>query len=277
MANTPIELKETGFFGGATELAKYLVETGAKTERENMKIEAMQKITEIDGQKYRWNSNNNIWVPIEPVKFIPQDDVVPDSYIFFTLDGLIDYIQENVEGLIPTDPEHRLILHVVNHTSVRLMSHPSEHHKERHVIARCEAHVPEITFGRYMDTEQFNTQLLSKFVETDSRETLFKVIAAMTKEQSCNTTDDGVSQVITVKQGVSMAANVTFKNPVPLKPIRTFVEVQQPESNFTLRVDEDANCALYEADGGAWKNEAVKNIGEYLKNNLYGCNVVVIA
>lgn len=90
-------------------------------------------------------------------------------------------------------------------------------------------------------------------------------------------TDDGISQVITTKQGVSMAQNVVFQNPVPLKPMRTFTEVDQPESNFTLRVDEDANCALYEADGGAWKNEAVINIHDYLKNNLYGQNIVVLA
>lgn len=277
MAATTPEIKNAGFFTGATELAQYLVETGAKTERENMKLEAMQKITEIDGQKYRWNNYNNIWEPIKPVKFIPDDEVVPERYSFFTLDGLIDYIQENVEGLIPTDPEHRLILQVVNHTTVRLMSHPSEHHKVRHVIAMCDAHVPEITFGKYMDTEMFNTQLLSKFIDTPARAELFKVVQAMTKEQSCNTTDDGVSQVITVKQGVSMAANVTFKNPVPLMPMRTFTEIEQPESNFTLRVNDDACCALYEADGGAWKNEAVVRIKYYLRNNLLGYNVVVIA
>ena len=137
--------------------------------------------------------------------------------------------------------------------------------------------VPDITFGRYMDTELFNTQLLSKFIDTPARAELFRVIKSMTKEQGCTTTDDGISQVITTKQGVSMAQNVVFQNPVPLKPMRTFTEVDQPESNFTLRVDEDANCALYEADGGAWKNEAVINIHDYLKNNLYGQNIVVLA
>lgn len=278
MANNPTpDIKNAGFFTGATELAQYLVETGAKTERENMKLEAMQKVTEIDGQKYRWNNYNNIWEPIKPVKFIPDDELVPNAYSFFTLDGLIDYITENVEGLVPTDPEHRLIIQVVNHLTVRLMSHPSEHHKERHVIAECKAHVPDIIFGKYMDTEAFNTQLLSTFIDTPARSELFRVLKSMTKEQGCTTTDDGVSQVITTKQGVSLAQNVVFQNPVPLKPMRTFVEVEQPESNFTLRVDEDANCALYEADGGAWKNEAVVAIRDYLRTSLYGQNVVVIA
>lgn len=273
--NTTPEIKSAGFFGGATELANFLVETGAKSER--MSVENMQKVIEIDGKKYVWNRNNYCWVPVKPVDFIPDDVPFPAAYTFFTLDGLIDYIVENVEGLIPSEPEKRLILQVVDHTTVKLISHPSEHHKERHVIAKCDAHVPDISFGRYMDTEQFNTQLLSKFIDTEARAALFRVIKSMTKEQGCNTTDDGVSQVITVKQGVSMAANVTFQNPVPLKPMRTFAEIDQPESNFTLRVNEDAECALFEADGGAWKNEAVTRIRDYLRSKLSGQNVAVIA
>lgn len=90
-------------------------------------------------------------------------------------------------------------------------------------------------------------------------------------------TDDGVSQVLTVKQGVSLAQNVTLQNPVPLKPMRTFSEVDQPESNFTLRVNGDADVALFEADGGAWKNAAVANIKNYLESKLYGYGVVVLA
>lgn len=270
--------KNAGFFCGATELAQYLVTHGEESERKKMDIEARQKILNLDGQNYRWNTTSNLWEPIKPVSFIPDDPIIPAPYTLFTLDGLIDYIRENVEGLIPEgEGANRLILQVTDHHNVRLMSHPSQHHKKRSVIAECTAHVPDIKFDVFMDTEMFNTQLLSKFIDTPARAELFKVVQAMTKEQSCNTTDDGISQVITVKQGVSMAANVTFKNPVPLMPMRTFSEIEQPESNFTLRVNDDARCALYEADGGAWKNEAVARIKGYLKDSLIGHNVVVIA
>ena len=273
MAASNPEINVAGFFGGATDLAKYLIDFGAKSEREAM--EHLQKVIDIDGQKYAWRRDH--WEAVEPVNFIPDDPPYPKAHRFFTLDGLVDYIRENVEGLIPEDPKELLILQVVDHTYVRLMARPSEHHKERHVIAECFAHPPEITFGRYLDNECFITMLLSDFVETDSRNTLFKVISAMIKEQSCNTTDDGVSQMITVKQGVSLAANVTFKNPIPLKPIRTFSEIDQPESNFTLRVNDSAEVALFEADGGAWKNAAVTLTRDYLRHNLSGHNVVVLA
>lgn len=44
--------------------------------------------------------------------------------------------------------------------------------------------------------------------------------------------------------------------------------VEQPESNFLIRLFDGAQVALFEADGGAWKLDARKNISEYLKNNL---------
>lgn len=262
-----------GFFTGADDLAKYLVGVGKQIQKSE--TEALNALTEINGVQYYWDRCNYQYRPIKPI--IPDDDPIPEAYVFFTLDGLVDYIKANTEGLIPDAPETPLILHVVNHDTVKLMSKPSEHHKQRHCIARVDAHTPDITFGKYLDVERFNTQLLSMFIDTPARAELFKVVKSMTKEQGLNTTDDGVSQVITVKQGVTMAANVTFQNPVPLAPMRTFTEIEQPESNFTLRVNDNAECALFEADGGAWKNEAVARIGEYLRNNLYGHNVVVIA
>lgn len=261
-------------FTEAKELAKYLVEQGRK--QVLAEDEKSQKIIDIDGVKFKWNSRCEEWEPI--IIPIPEDEPHPAAWEFYTLDGMIDYIKENTEGLIPAKgSKERLILQVANWNSVFLMSQPSEHNKSRHTIAKVKAHTPEICFDRHMDNEEFCTMLLSKFIDTPARADLFKVVKNLTNEQSLRTSDDGVSQVVTVKQGVSLAADVKFENPVPLKPMRTFTEVDQPESNFTLRIDEKARPALFEADGGAWKNEAVALIKEYLKHNLIGYNVVVLA
>ena len=265
---------ENGFFNGATEVVKLLTEIGARSAR--AADANMQAVREIDGVTYVWENEDKCWTPVVPP--VPQDELHPDELRFYTLDGLIDYIKENTEGLIPSaGSEDRLILQVVDWKNVALLSQPSKNRKVRYTIARVLAQVPKIDFDYHMDNETFCTMLLSKFIDTPARADLFKVVKSLTNEQSLNTADDGVSQVVTVKQGVSLAANVKFENPVPLKPMRTFTEIDQPESNFTLRVDEKARPALFEADGGAWKNEAVALIKEYLKNNLYGCNVVVLA
>lgn len=268
-----MDAMNSGFFGGSTELVRYLYERASELEK--ARLEGERKLVDIGGTPHYWDRKDQRYVPVfAPV---PDDGPVPSPYCFFTLDGVIDYIKTNVEGLIPDTPDTKLILHVNNQCSVRLMAPPSANRKVRYCIAMCDAHVPEIRFGEWLDSETFNTMLLSTFIPTESREVLFKVVSNLVREQNCNLADDGVSQVMTVKQGVSTASNVTFKNPVCLKPMRTFPEVEQPESNFTLRVNENARISLFEADGGAWKNEAVANIKNYLSEKLAHQNVVVIA
>ena len=62
--------------------------------------------------------------------------------------------------------------------------------------------------------------------------------------------------------------NILDPNPVTLRPYRTFNEVEQPASQFVFRINKLANLALFEADGGKWKLEAVESIANYLKNEL---------
>ena len=54
----------------------------------------------------------------------------------------------------------------------------------------------------------------------------------------------------------------------PLRPFRTFQEVEQPESEFLLRMDEEGNIGLFEADGGMWKLTARQTIKAFLEANL---------
>ena len=46
--------------------------------------------------------------------------------------------------------------------------------------------------------------------------------------------------------------------------------MQQPESEFIFRMrsNHGIECALFEADDGAWENVAMKNIQEYLRMEL---------
>jgi hypothetical protein len=111
----------------------------------------------------------------------------------------------------------------------------------------------------------------------ENRAKVLQLVGNLRKEQSMQTADDGVSQKVTVNAGVVKAADVIVRNPVPLTPFRTFREVEQPESPFVLRVNEEARAALFTGDGSAWKLQAVARIGGYLRHNLQGYNVVVIA
>ena len=66
---------------------------------------------------------------------------------------------------------------------------------------------------------------------------------------------------------------VALPNPVRLKPYRTFREVSQPGSLFVVRAKraDDGGLpkvALFEADGGKWKLEAIDNIRQYLTSKI---------
>ena len=84
--------------------------------------------------------------------------------------------------------------------------------------------------------------------------------------------DDGVTQKATVKTGIASKGDAIVPNPVKLKPYRTFLEVDQPASEFVFRMKQDKYdgvlCALFEADGGAWKMEATERIKKYLESEL---------
>ena len=44
--------------------------------------------------------------------------------------------------------------------------------------------------------------------------------------------------------------------------------MEQPESEFLLRLDEDGNIGLFEADGGMWKLAARQTIKALLEKEL---------
>lgn len=81
---------------------------------------------------------------------------------------------------------------------------------------------------------------------------------------------------MTVRDGVASLAHAKTPNPVTLRPYRTFNEVEQPASQFVFRVNKSANLALFEADGGKWKLDAVKNISDYLKTELANNDKITI-
>ena len=94
--------------------------------------------------------------------------------------------------------------------------------------------------------------------------------------------DTGVGQKAAIKKGVASLQEVEVPSPCRLMPYRTFTEVAQPMSNFIFRVKDNdrygVTCALFEADGGAWKNEAKANIKAYLEKELADVsNIFVIS
>ena len=107
---------------------------------------------------------------------------------------------------------------------------------------------------------------------SDDRELLMKFAGTVENGTLAQYGDDGITQKATIKTGIASKGDAVVPNPVILRPFRTFVEVEQPESAFVFRMREggrgEIECAIFEADGGAWKNAAMKRIKEYLQYEL---------
>lgn len=185
-----------------------------------------------------------------------------------TLTSLLDYAKAFADEM-----SDQMLVQVVSPTEVKLIS-CLDMDRKRECLVNVEAMIPEFAYGRYMDHESFIIALQSKFIDNDDRALLLRFAGTVKDESVAQYGDDGVTQTATVKTGITSVEKAIVPNPVILRPYRTFVEVEQPDSAFVFRMRQSegrgVECAIFEADGGAWKNEAMRNIKSYLALSLEG-------
>lgn len=247
------------------EALAYLVEQGyAKHAAEGEPV-----IREINGETYVFFAGR--------VERYQKHDEKPAPSVFeaYTLDGLIEWIRRDVNGFF--SGEEKCIVNVTSPTCVKVITPCKGVANAAQKLAVCTYDAPQIKFDRYMDNEDFGIMLQTSFVEDENRDLALQVVRSMVEESSEQIADDGISQRVTIKHGAQMMSTIPFKNPAYLRPLRTFTEVNQPDSPFVIRFKEGKQAAIFEADGGAWRVEAVRRIGEYLQTALADSNVVVIA
>lgn len=214
-------------------------------------------IEKIDGEVY----SDKI---LRRIAYNPKADCITMT----TLRSLVDYIKSGADEM-----EEKMIIHVVSPTQVQLYSGLDSDRLREYMVA-VNAELPKFPFNSFINHENFIINMQSKFIANNDRELLLKFAGTVERGTIADYGDDGVSQKATVRTGVASKADAVVPSPVSLKPYRTFTEVDQPESNFVFRMKEDkyegVQCALFEADGGAWKLHAMESIQEYLEEQLEG-------
>lgn len=179
-----------------------------------------------------------------------------------SLVGIVDYIKSNFDG------ERKLLIHIESQTRISLIDQ-LDHTNDRRAYIQSSALLPDITFGRFMDREQFQIMMQSTFVPNLDRSTVLAIISnIVVKDGVVEMSDNGFTQEIAVQVGAATRDNIEIPERVALKPYRTFTEVEQPESEFILRLNKDGHVGLFEADGGVWKHHAIHSIAEYFKTEL---------
>lgn len=177
-----------------------------------------------------------------------------------TLTALVDYIEH-----CAAEFKGNMIVHIVSPTRVRLMSE-LDAERNREVLFETNAETSEFRFDQWYDQETFMISLQANFQMNEDLGFVMRAAGNIERKNDQTFSDDGVTQVATMKVGVAAKADVMVPNPVELIPYRTFQEVPQPASKFVFRIGDKEVPAfkVVEAEGGIWRNEAIRNIKDYL-------------
>lgn len=239
-------------------------------------IQEIEKLTkqscavEIDGQAFSE-------LDLRPVVYTPK--VSPLKV--HSLLGFCTYVNSifNFDGF-ETD---RVMAIVDNEAQVRLVSavFGKDKVRETHIAASLE-NVDVFSFGKFMTQEEFAIEFRSLFVPSTKNDTeyVLRYASKLSGGSAIEVEDDGITQIAGVKRGVSgnLVAKEHVKPIVRLAPYRTFREIEQPESEFLFRSrigdDDVPKLALFEADGGAWRIAAMRNIAAYIAAACDGLIVI---
>lgn len=192
----------------------------------------------------------------------------PEALKVHTLGAIVDYLK-NIPDPIYTEAE--FIVHIESYDRVTLFEAATSGARTK--IMQAEAITPKIIFENFLDPEKFIIMMQSMFVKGVGDVAAVMAVSGNVRDEKVkNVSDDGVSQSVVAKTGVARVSDVTVPNPVTLAPYRTFTEITQPASPFVFRIQDGPKMALFEADGGAWKVEAIDRIKTFL-NSSFDSNI----
>lgn len=232
-------------------------------------VEAIKQSTEpqialVNGQAY---ADRQLFLPPKEHTVSPLD--------ISTLSGLVEYVSQDPDMTAEVEGYQGVFIQVDSPSVVRLVAPFTGRHALRPtlLLANCNDFVSNFNYGQYYPIEQFIIALISQFDHTDDRHSLLQIVGNIKDERVSQFGDDGVTQAVSLRKGLSLGDSVPVPKVVTLKPYRTFAEIEQPASKFNIRLKpgkegEAPTAALFEADGGRWKLEAIQSIASYLKENL---------
>lgn len=223
--------------------------------------EAIEKIIELSETKIKKiNDRDYSDRPLSKIK-----DPSPEILIIHTLSGLVSWLHSN------DSIKSELLIGVADYNHVAISSLLQEKWCDRHhyIKAKCENII--FPFNQYLDIESFIIKMQCGFVDTENKKNIIDFLSNIAVSEVTQHEDDGLAQEVVKKNKVGRLEKVTLNPMIELKPYRTFLEVEQPESLFLLRLqrtkeDQLPLVALFEADGGRWKLDAIKNIDDFLRS-----------
>ncbi|MBC2741568.1 MAG: hypothetical protein HGJ93_00585 [Desulfosarcina sp.] len=227
--------------------------------------EAMNKIVELSQPvEFEFNGRKYTSKSIKPIH-----EPEPAPLVINTLTGLKDYFDTNPDDL---DYE-RLLFQVVDAKTVLLIGPIFGQFDQRKCYLRTIHTGDAYPYDAFLDPETFIIKLQAMFQQDETTARLLSIVGNIKDEKVTTVGDDGITQQVTARAGIARVENISLPNPITLTPYRTFLEADQPSSQFVFRMrsgaaESPATCALFKADGGRWKLKAMQNIKKWLQENI---------
>lgn len=115
--------------------------------------------------------------------------------------------------------------------------------------------------------EEAMIALRTRFQATNDTTYALKLLSDISTGAKITFNDNGIATTVVTKKGIDLQTNEAIRPIISLKPYRTFQEIEQPDSEFLIRVN-DRGISFIEADGGMWKLKARETIKDYFENAL---------
>lgn len=218
----------------------------------------------IPGQVVEIN-NQQFWAQGE--KFHQVSSKKIDALTISDLDALFDYVGQVEmfsEGFSP-------FIFVSSFDRVQIKTFLNQQ-KERVTLLDIIYSSFNFPSSSYLPIEDFLVKIQSNFVQDKNLLELMKFLSGIADVAETQVDDNGITQTVKVKAGIVKVGETTIKNPVTLKPCRTFSQIDQPSINYILRLKKigsgEIGAALFDETSPAWQVETVKKIKEYIAVNL---------
>lgn len=204
----------------------------------------------------------------------------PDTVTVCTLGGFVDMLTVGDMNVGKADTKSDWIVHIVNSKRVHLISAYNQVEKilipgihnypKREMMVEAEAPIDEFNFGRWMSQEEFMIGIATHFLPDENLELLYAYAKDIVSVDDKNSSDNGSSITRNSKKWAGSVLSVRPENPIKLRPVRTFVEIEQPMGSYVYRIrsspgqDGEIEIALFGTSGRNWELVAMRSIQKWL-------------
>ena len=195
---------------------------------------------------------------------VKPDLEIVDNIQLSSLDAMVAFVKTEAVQRYST-----VYITIPDHKTVKCFTHPSaemRNNREYPYTANA-TDVPGWNEKVSLPFEEALIALRTRFQPTADTEYALKLLSDITTGSKVTYNDNGIATSVVTKKGIDLQSNASIRPIIKLRPYRTFQEVEQPESQFLIRINE-RNISFIEADGGMWKLSARNTVKKYLEKAL---------